>query len=197
MASTCSKRIALTGSHGTGKTTLAGALVDHLTRAGTTAVAVPEVPRLVCAAAKDQELFRRDRNSLARQITLLFGQPVFERRAEAEGPTVVVCDRTALDHWAYTTALFTADLRREGLDQVLASFVRSYMASYDLVAYVPIEFSPIDDGTREGDIAFQQQIDQRIQDLLVEFAVEHAVVHGTVEDRVEQLLVAMEQRTER
>jgi nicotinamide riboside kinase len=192
MATTRSRRIALTGSHGTGKTTLANALVGHLTAAGTTATSVPEVPRQVCTAAGDPEFFRREKNSLVRQLTLLFGQPVFERRAEAEGPDVVVCDRTALDHWAYTIALFSDELRRESLDQVLAAFICSYMPSYDLIAYIPIEFAPVDDGTREGDIAFQQQIDQCIQDLLAKFAIEHIVVRGTVEDRLAQLLAAIE-----
>jgi nicotinamide riboside kinase len=188
-----SRRIALTGSHGTGKTTLANALVAHLAGNGVVATSVPEVPRQVCAAAGDPEFFRRENNSLTRQITLLYGQPVYERRAEADGPSMVVCDRTVLDHWAYTTALFEEALRAEALDKVLAAFTSSYMPSYDLIAYVPIEFGPVDDGTREGDVEFQQQIDRRIRDLLTEFAVEHIVVRGSVEERLAQLLAAIEQ----
>lgn len=191
-----SRRIALTGSHGTGKTTLANALVADLAAKGLTAASVPEVPREVCTAAGDPEFFRRENNSLTRQITLLYGQPVFERRAEASGPSVVVCDRTVLDHWAYTTALFADALRGDGLDKVLASFTSSYMPSYDLIAYVPIEFGPVDDGTREGDVLFQQQIDQRIRDLLGEFAVNHLVVRGSVGERLDQLHTAIKQHWE-
>lgn len=176
-------KLAVSGAHGTGKTTVLSAFRDALLEEGIKAQLVPEVPRIVCEAAGDKEFFRRENNSVERQFTLLMGQPVYESSLAAEHD-VILCDRTIIDHLAYTQYLFGDSLREQGLDQVVLSLVGRHMQTYDLVFYVPPEIDPVDDGTREGDRAFQLAIDEEICSLLQSLDVQYQLLSGSREKRL-------------
>ncbi|MEO6323258.1 MAG: ATP-binding protein [Thermoanaerobaculia bacterium] len=179
-----SQRIAFVGAHGTGKTTLARAVAEKLQEAGIAAPVVPEVPRWICSKANDPVFFRREKNSPLRQVLLLLGQPVFETALLQSRSAWLLCDRSLLDHWAYTRLLFRDELLREGVTELLDEFVSSYTRTYDYMFYVPIEFAPLDDGTREGDDRFQEQVDSEIRQLLGAYRLATQTVSGTVEARV-------------
>lgn len=183
-------KLAVSGAHGTGKTTVLTAFRDALLDEGIKAQLVPEVPRIVCEAADDKEFFRRENNSVERQFTLLMGQPVYESSVAAEND-VILCDRTIIDHLAYTRNLFGESLREQGLDQVVLSLVGRHMQSYDLIFYVPPEINPIDDGTREGDRDFQLAIDEEIRSLLQLLDVEHELLSGSPEKRLSTVSTAL------
>ena len=178
-----SKKVALVGAHGTGKTTLTQHLASgtDLSRFKLLIATTPEVPRIVCAAVGDNEYFRRGNNTLMKQLLLLVGQPVYEA-SKGRGSDLLICDRSILDHWAYTKTLFSSEIPSD-IETVLCTFIRKHLESYDLLAYVPIEFTVQDDGTREGDIAFQAAIDQVIHSSLVEWAVPFIEIRGSVEER--------------
>jgi len=179
-------KVAFTGAHGTGKTTLVKALFEQLAAMEVSSSLTPEVPRVVCDLVADTTYFRRGNNTFLRQMLILMGQPIYEI-AQAKGASTLLCDRAILDHWAYTEYLFAAKLKdSEAL--VAKAFVTKHMASYDYVFYVPIEFGPKDDGTREGDGAFQLSVDGKIRELLAELDIPHHVVSGSVDERVGQVL---------
>ena len=97
-------RLALTGPHGVGKTTLIDALAPRLSPYGRVAIC-REAPRLIVDHLGDPEFFRRGKNKLSRQA-LIFLEHVMEERRAAIDADVVLSDRTLVDHLAYTQALF-------------------------------------------------------------------------------------------
>jgi nicotinamide riboside kinase len=172
-------KIALTGSHSTGKTTLAIALVEELADADLT----PEVPRLVVADTNDEQFFQRGNNTFVRQTLVVARQLEEETSAMQRAGSLVVCDRTAADHWAYTRVLFPQEVVTvEG--RLWEALVERWLRTYDLIVRLPPEL-PIElDGVREEDIAFQQSIDEELQAIYARANIELAVATGTVAERV-------------
>jgi nicotinamide riboside kinase len=185
------KKIAFVGAHGTGKTTLVNALRDYLQSMGVECAITPELPRIICDTASDPTFFRRGNNSLLRQTLLLAGQPIYET-AEASDEGVLLCDRSILDHWAYTLNLFLPELQIEGVIPPLQDLVARHCCSYDYIFYVPIEFAPQDDGIRESDQEFQSAIDKEITRLLNVYALTYHKVSGTITERLNQTLRVLE-----
>lgn len=174
-------KVALTGSHGTGKTTLLNHVAGLLEARGESVSVCREVPRIIAAEADDPGFFRRGTNVPLRQALILFRQVVEEGLREAEAD-IVLADRTVVDHLAYTVALFP-ELSDVPEGKALTSAVRAWIGHYDLIVKLPIEFPAIDDGTREAGEAFQAEIDRVIDALYEQFATATSVVRGTVEER--------------
>jgi thymidylate kinase len=96
---------------------------------------------------------------------------------------VVISDRALLDHWAYSSYLFSEELSRAGVLQLYEQFVMGHCANYDILFFLPIEFDVADDGTREDDKNFQYEIEKYILDLISKYKLPVLVVSGSVEDR--------------
>lgn len=186
-------KIAFTGAHGVGKTTLTQALVAHLRSNGMVVEMTAEVPRLICDRAGDPTLFRRSNNTPLRQMLILLGQIDIEARPTDTSPDLLVCDRTLLDHWAYTKHFFRDILQQEGVLDLYEQFVAEYCRTYDRVFYLPIEFAPLDDGTRESDLEFQRAIDELIADAMQVHNLPYITVTGRVEERRDQVLAVLQQ----
>jgi nicotinamide riboside kinase len=181
-------KVTFVGAHGTGKTTLVKALAERINSSGIKCSITPEVPRIICETAGDATYFRRGNNSLSKQILLLVGQPIYEVAAAADGAAVLLCDRAILDHWAYTRHLFMKELEDEHALSPLNNLIAKHCQSYDFIFYVPIEFAPFDDGTREGDRDFQNAIDVQIRELLKMYGLTYHTVSGTVPERVAEVM---------
>ena len=185
-------RVALVGSHGTGKTTLLSALADHAIRRDVDLVALPETPRDVCRRAEDPEFFRRGRNAPLKQALLLIRHLILESEARESGADVLLMDRSLLDYWVYTQTLFGAELVESEIHDLLEDVVLEHCRRYDLLLFVPVEFPPHDDGVREADRDFQQSISDAIEGRLDVIARPVTVVRGSVEQRVETAWAAIE-----
>jgi hypothetical protein len=147
-------KIALVGTHGVSKTTIAYELAGILKRRGRTVELLTEIAR-ECPFPLN-ELATREAYQwiIARQIQL-----EIEKSARA---AVVVCDRSVLDNFAYY-------VRRYGIEGsaavALAGYCRSWMETYDLLVRLPITNAPAPDGFRSTDEAFQLEIDALCDDL--------------------------------
>lgn len=180
-------KIALVGAHGVGKTTLLEAVGAHLQTESVLNRLMPEIPRMICDAVGDPAFFRRGKNTLLKQMAIIIGQLVVEHQPpNASG--LLLCDRTVVDHWAYTRTLFRSEL--DALPVVIAyeDMLRRHCSSYDRVFYIPIEFAPKDDGTRESDPVFQQEIDSEILRLLSSWGMPFISISGSVEARMGVML---------
>lgn len=147
-------KIALLGSHGVGKTTLCFDLAARLKRLDQDVDIVREVARR-CPLPLNQQ------TTLAAQRWILHQQIADEIGAEAHA-SVVLCDRSILDNYAYLTARFGAQPELEAL-------VAEWVKTYDGLFKVPILQAPRFDGTRDTSEDFQAEIDRRIDQLLVHF----------------------------
>lgn len=177
-------KIAFTGAHGVGKTTLINELKKRLGDEIKLEV-TKEVPRIICEIVNDPEYFRRTNNTLPKQLAILLGQIVLEYNTKKS--SLLICDRTIFDHWAYTTYLFKDEIDNS-LSSSIEYFLIQHMKSYDLIFYLPIEFKVEDDGTRESDESFQANIDSIILKNLNDNKLDFIKISGSIEQRTESVI---------
>jgi nicotinamide riboside kinase len=144
-------KIAFVGSHGVGKTTLCFDLAARLKRRGVNVDMVKEV-------ARASPLPVNRKTSREAQLWILCTQVAEEIRASSHSD-VVVCDRAALDNYAY---FFLAC----GRDLAVEKFVEMWMKTYDLLIRVPVLAEAQDDGFRDTDTVFVREIDKKVSGLL-------------------------------
>jgi nicotinamide riboside kinase len=154
-------KIAFIGTHGVGKTTLCYDLAGVLKRSGVSVDIVKEVARL-------SPLPINRKTSLDAQTWILMTQVAEEIRSRAYND-VVVCDRSALDNYAYMVLAC-------GRQKPFERFVAHWMKSYDLLFKVPILGAAAADGVRDTDEFFMRSIDALVDKLLAEMRVEHRVL---------------------
>jgi nicotinamide riboside kinase len=154
-------KIAFIGTHGVGKTTLCYDLAAELKRAGVGVDMVKEVARL-------SPLPINRKTSLDAQTWILMTQVAEEIRSKV-GNDVVVCDRSALDNYAYMVLAC-------GRQKPFERFVAYWMKSYDLLFKVPIVGAAATDGVRDTDEFFMRSIDGLVDKLLAEMKIEHEVL---------------------
>jgi thymidylate kinase len=144
-------KIAFVGSHGVGKTTLCFDLAAQLKRRGVNVDMVKEV-------ARASPLPVNRKTSRESQLWILTTQVAEEIRAAAHSD-VVVCDRAALDNYAY---FFLAC----GRDLAVEKFVEMWMKTYDLLIRVPVLAEVQEDGFRDTDTVFVREVDRKVSSLL-------------------------------
>jgi nicotinamide riboside kinase len=150
-------KVAFIGTHGTGKTTLCFRLAAHLKMLDLNVDIVKEV-------ARSAPLPLNRNTTLDAQLWILHTQ-IANEIASARDHDVVVCDRSALDNYAYLVYRF-------GRRLVLDALVREWMESYTALFRVPVLRSPSYDGVRDTSPSYQQEIDTLVTRLLAEFEVE-------------------------
>ena len=138
-------KVAFIGTHGVGKTTLCYDLAAALKRQGLHVDMVKEVARLSPLPINRQ-------TSLDAQTWILMTQVAEEIRSAAHHQ-VVVCDRSALDNYAYMVLAC-------GRQPVFERLAVHWMKTYDLLFKVPIAGPPSPDGIRDTDEFFMRAIDR-------------------------------------
>ena len=179
-------QVAVTGSHGTGKSALVESLAASLVRRGLRVNVLEEVPRKIVADIGDVHFLRRDNNTIPRQLVVLFKHLLEYSMLFRSDVDVLVSDRTLVDHWVYTMYLFPEELNDKAFD-LWHRYLAAYTAGLDYIFYLPIEFLPIDDGVRDSDIEFQAEIDQMIVKAYTDAGISLVPITGTLEDRVAQV----------
>lgn len=169
-------KYAISGAHGTGKSTLIGLLADAFPQI----IAVPEVPRAVCEAVNDPTYFHREHNSIHKQSLLVADQISQESLNMAGG--VMMTDRCVVDHWAYTALLFP-DHCNSQIGRLWFDIVARWSDSYDIVFLANIEDALIDDGLRETDSSFQHRVELELRRLFDTLNVDVIELHGDMEMR--------------
>jgi thymidylate kinase len=144
-------KIAFVGSHGVGKTTLCFDLAAQLKRRGINVDMVKEV-------ARASPLPVNRKTSRESQLWILTTQVAEEIRASSHSD-VVVCDRAALDNYAY---FFLAC----GRDLAVEKFMEMWMKTYDLLIRVPVLAEVQEDGFRDTDTVFVREVDRKVSSLL-------------------------------
>lgn len=167
-------KIAITGTHRAGKTTLAEKLAETLT-----GYVLYEEPYHAMEAEGYAFGDVPDRDDFRAQLAYAIGQ------AEA-GDEDILYDRSPLDILAYVHAL---DRRRD--IRVDYSRAQEAMSAIDLVVFVPVE-DPDRITCTEADLpGLRLAVDRIIRDWLGDFGVETLEVRGTLQDRCDQVLAKL------
>lgn len=144
-------KIALIGTHGVGKTTLAYELAARLKR-------LDRRVELVTEVARDCPLPINRDTTIDAQSWILHTQCAREIAAQAKGD-LVVCDRSVLDNYAYL-------VHAAGRHEEIETWIRRWCGSYRGFFKVPMWRAPSFDGTRDTDDQFQREIDQTLNGLI-------------------------------
>jgi nicotinamide riboside kinase len=145
-------KLALIGTHGVGKTTLAYEVCSLLKKAHYNVELVTEV-------ARHSPFPVNAATTLEGQLWILHAQIAAELDAARRAPHVI-CDRSVLDNYCYLVNKF-------GRQPQLESWLAWWMDSYTLLASVPPSTAVISpDGFRSEDVQFQQRIHDLLEELL-------------------------------
>lgn len=174
--------VALTGAHGTGKTTLLHALSTKLEEGGYTVRQLSEAPRDIAAQVADSAFFRRDNNNLNRQMLIILKHIQAELFGILDDCDIILTDRTIIDHYCYTKYLFP-DWYLNIESQVLDWILQNHIGFYRCIFGLRPEFQPYDDGIRESDPKFQLALDQLIFETYQTIGASPTIVWGSVENR--------------
>jgi hypothetical protein len=147
-------KLALIGTHGVGKTTLAYEVCSLLKKADYNVELVTEV-------ARRSPFPVNEATTLEGQLWILHAQIAAELEAAARA-SHVICDRAVLDNYGYLVNKF-------GRQPQLETWLSWWMDSYSLLVAVPPMADGIPrDGFRSENLEFQQRIHDLIDDLLDE-----------------------------
>lgn len=147
-------KLALIGTHGVGKTTLAYETCSLLKKADHNVELVTEV-------ARRSPFPVNEATTLESQLWILHGQIAAELDAASRAPHVI-CDRSVLDNYCYLVNKFG---RQPHLEQWLEWWMQSYSL---LVAVPPLADGIPPDGFRSENLEFQHRIHELLGDLLSE-----------------------------
>ncbi len=160
-------RIAVIGTHSTGKTTLAKALSRELN--------IPVIEE--CARSHDikhasvEEYIKIQENILAEQI-----------KAESKHQNFI-SDRSTIDnlaYWIHSCAPMVDAVTNRSYTKTALENVTTYTNIFLLVP----EFYPRDDGFRDTNIIYQLQIAETINTILYLHQIPHHVLSGSVDERL-------------
>jgi thymidylate kinase len=145
-------KLALIGTHGVGKTTLAYEICSLLKKANHNVELVTEV-------ARQSPFPVNAATTLEGQLWILHAQIAAELDAGRRAPHVI-CDRAVLDNYCYLVNKFG---RQPQLEAWLTWWMDTYLF---LVGVPPIESAITSDGFRSEDRAFQVRIHELLYELL-------------------------------
>lgn len=167
------RRIAVTGTHCTGKTTLITALAAQFQDGFSF---TPEVARDLLARGVPMN------DGVTVDAYLQYVTEQLFRHRTTNG-TLVISDRTLLDLLAYILASGTPSVPSEYIS-MLRELVLLEARLFSIYIYLPIEFGLVADDVRPHDEQFRLSVDCTIRQLLAEFGLPYVVVTGDLSERL-------------
>lgn len=157
-------KIAIIGPAGSGKTTILSEIRNEFKNRGKSVKVIEEVARASPWAINEDADFMSQR--------WIFHQQVLkELEIEYKNPDIILCDRCLIDNLAYFERL-NKPHEPFPINEYLQIFeiVRLWSRKYDHIIRMPLNLNWLkEDGVRSVDIAFAQDIDNRINTFLEEF----------------------------
>lgn len=173
-------KIAIIGTHSTGKTTILEALEKELKKQGKDVIVLPEYARLCPFPINEQ-------TTITAQLWIQHQQK--EQEKKYHNPNrILLCDRSTIDNLAY--------LERVAGIQDISSVKRAAIEHTKTYTHIfktqklPLEAEV--DGIRATDGVFRDEIDERITQLLVENNITYTLLPQSV-DPAEHIVFITEQ----
>jgi nicotinamide riboside kinase len=155
-------KIAIIGTHFTGKTELAEALHAFFVSQGKDAVLIKEVARRCPMPINDRSTFEAQKWIIAEQI---------KRENECSFHSVLISDRSVIDNYAYSIRKFPKE--SEG---ILKS-VLNHSKTYDiLMKTTPLDVPIVPDGFRDTDPSFRMDVESILSGFLEKNKIAHHIL---------------------
>jgi predicted ATPase len=183
--------VAVSGTHGTGKSTLIRYLQSRFESDFQIDV-VPEAAREIVRKLSDSEFFESN-FSVERQLSTIGFQMLSERLAlnipqHPKKFRLTLCDRSLVDLWAYATMLFPA-FAESSLGLLWREIIERWAKNvYDIIVFLPIEGPMNLQEQRYQGAKFQSTIDAAIRNLYREFGIEVVILRGSLDERLDKLI---------
>lgn len=114
-------------------------------------------------------------------------------KRNAENPDkVFLLDRCVFDFIAYSRCFNKKGLVSDECLYAIERVCKDYSKYYDLVCYLPIEFSIVDDGVRSLDEELRKDVDREILSQVLWNEVKAIKLHGSVLQRVQSIQNAID-----
>lgn len=174
-------KIGMTGAHGTGKTSMAQAMIDGPFSSFS----------LVPSTARQIKAYGYPINREATELSQLL-VPLLRMVDEAEAMTDkrnrmykqgLISDRTLIDSLAYTMYQ-NATVWADGalIENVTRRLAQMHTNTYSVLLYFPIYWDNVDDGVRDPDEQYRREIDTNIKAMLDLFEVNYWTVPNVAPD---------------
>ena len=150
-------KIAIIGTHGTGKTTLAYRLCSEAKKRGKNAIILNETARS-CPFPINEG------SSLDGFLWMTGTQLAKEQLAVAHKSDFIVCDRSVIDHVAYVPLKFANGKIFDYMSYACIAWLDTYDKIFWVVPTSKAEI--VNDGIRCTDPEFQERIHHRFEDIL-------------------------------
>jgi nicotinamide riboside kinase len=164
-------KIAIAGSHGTGKTTLAKSLAEKLK--------LNYIPDIVREEAVKKGFIINENTPPEVQLWLVMRQWELEKNT----PESWIADKSLFDYFIYGNLA----LKDEEVKKVIKGVIERN-AKYDYVFYLPIEFPMEVDGLRSQNEEFRREVDNRYKAHLDGSGIKYITLSGSVENRINEAL---------
>ena len=145
------KKIGITGTHGSGKTTKTKELSDHFADLGNMVIVVDGVARS-CPHTL---------GTIEAQEWIWYEQMSWEKHAMTHDVDVIICDRTVMDNLCYYFDIAERDKNTLHRWWTLYREALQWMPTYDQVIRLPLNLGWLqaDDPIRPKDIKYARRID--------------------------------------
>ena len=176
-------KLAFTGSHSTGKTTLIQEIIKE----------APNTASIKCVTEIARKIIRRGYllNNEATEASYIqyINDQLYEER-DIECYDYFLSDRTLLDPLAYMIANkdFPGPTIEETFIQMMENVWLLEQTRYDFYIYFPVEFPLVFDGVRPNDEKYREAVDKEILYLLNKHSIPFISVTGSVPERKKQIL---------
>ena len=164
-------KVAIIGTHGIGKTTLANHLANEARKDQKSVVIIEEVAR-ECPFPLNKEF------TVEGAEWIISTQISRELTAKAMNVDLIICDRSAYDPISYLRARKI----KEKTFRSLRHYVESWIQTYDKLFFVvPGEEAPVYDGVRDTNKKFQM----KVHDEFIKMMINNELPHLTALDSCE------------
>lgn len=162
-------KVAIIGTHSTGKTTLLENLSDHFKSLGKEVIILPEFARLCPFPINENTTLEAQKWILLSQIT--------EENKIDHKDKILLSDRGTIDNFAY--------MYRIGESDTIENFERcsvAHMRTYDFVFKTQkLSLAAKEDGIRTTDLEFRDMIDRLITHLLAKHEIRYSNLPETID----------------
>jgi len=171
-------KIAIVGTHGSGKSTIISAVYSRLKKNNISVFIAPEVAR--------SSLFLAAKEKVPKMQMDLFGRQISNEMTNSRNCEVLLCDRSLFDILMYTKIFFEDNDEANIYINSMTQFCKYYTKSYDYIFLTSKLFSPkkVKDDIRPKDETFQKKAHAELKNILDEFSVEYSILGSSPEDEI-------------